>query len=269
MIAPLTIKSPRARKSFKRLFALGVANLLQDDLLGVLRKPAAQILPRQLLFDVLFELDVGNLLARVGQDDVMAGLLQARFIGHDQPAAKRVVLACFAIDRDANVDVFLGEQLLGRGCQCELQRAENDILRHIFFARQRIDQQQNLTAHVRSLLKLPALPIFVAPAFTRRPKIQFRHQPCFVDIRQGDFDDSPGASARVRVCAATNALRRASLANASSVVSCSCNRSSTLATDQLQQAAAQSLAATCRRRRRIQLNVDFLSNKAREVFRAL
>jgi hypothetical protein len=124
-----------------------VADLLQDHLLGVLREAAAELLLRQQFLDEFVDLDVGNLVARVGQDDLVPRLLQAGLVGHDQPAAEGLVVAGFAVHRDADVDILLFEQPLGGRGQRRLQRAEHDLARHVLLARKRIDQQKNFTAH--------------------------------------------------------------------------------------------------------------------------
>jgi len=56
------------------------------------------------------------------------------------PAAEGLELAGVAIDGDADVDIAF-VAFLGRLRKRMLQGSENDLLVHILFARQRIDQQ--------------------------------------------------------------------------------------------------------------------------------
>ena len=82
---------------------------------------------------------------RFGQRDLLRRDL-VLLVGDDLPAAEGLELAGFAVDLDANIDVVL-EALLGGRSQGELERAEHDVLLDVLFARQRIDQHQQLAAH--------------------------------------------------------------------------------------------------------------------------
>jgi hypothetical protein len=84
------------------LLALGVADLLQDHLLGVLRKapPKRFFVLGQLFLDEVVDLDFRIVFLGVGQDDLVPGFLQSRLVGHHDPATEGVVLARLAIDRD-------------------------------------------------------------------------------------------------------------------------------------------------------------------------
>src|SRR5690606_14889273 len=129
------------------LLALGVADLLQEDLLGGLRADAPEVDRLELFLDVVADLDVADLLLRFGQDDLDVVVLEFP-IGHDQPAAERLRLAGHAVDRHADVD-FLLEALLHGGSKRALERAEHDLALDVLLARERIDQQQNFPAHLR------------------------------------------------------------------------------------------------------------------------
>ena len=65
--------------------------------------------------------------------------LQARFIGHNVPAAERFEFARFAVDRNADVYLTLIPFLRGLR-QREFEGAEDDIFIDVFFARQRVNQ---------------------------------------------------------------------------------------------------------------------------------
>src|SRR5690606_6728221 len=129
------------------LLALGVADLLQDDLLGSLRADASHVDRLELFLDEVADLDVRDLLLGLGQDDLDVVVLEFA-VGHDLPAAERLGLAAHAVDRHADVDVLL-EALLRGGRQRALERAEHDLARDVLLARQRVDQQQNFPAHFR------------------------------------------------------------------------------------------------------------------------
>src|SRR5690606_38903807 len=129
------------------LLALGVADLLQDDLLGRLRADATQVDRLELFLDVVADLDVADLLLRLGQDHLDVVVLELA-VGDDLPAPERLRLAGHAVDRDADVD-FLLEALLHGGGQRALERSEHDVARDVLLARERIDQQQNFPAHLR------------------------------------------------------------------------------------------------------------------------
>ena len=136
-----------AEEVVQDLLALGVADLLQDDLLRGLRADAAEFDRLQRLLDVVADLDVGDLVLGLGQQDLVALGIRPVVFGHDLPAAEGLVLAGFAVDRHAHVDLVL-EALLGRRGERQLQRDEHDVLGHVLFARQRVDQQQQFAAHV-------------------------------------------------------------------------------------------------------------------------
>ena len=133
------------QKIVEDLLPLGVANLLHDDLLCRLRADATEIHRLQRLLDHVADLQLGIALGCVGDRDLVRRFL-VLLVGHNGPAAKRLVIAGLAIDRHSRVDV-LREALLGCGCERRLQRREDDVLGDVLFARQRVDEQQQLAIH--------------------------------------------------------------------------------------------------------------------------
>jgi len=129
----------------QHLFALGVTDLLQDDLLGGLGADAAEIDRLKLLLDELVELDLGHLLLCLGEGDLRIGVLHC-LVRHDLPAAEGLEFSAFLIDGDAHVGLFV-DPLLGGGGECRFQGREDDILGDVLLARQGIHQQQHLFAH--------------------------------------------------------------------------------------------------------------------------
>ena len=129
------------------LLALGVADLLQDDLLGGLCPDAAEVDRLEGLFNVAADLHVRLLFLGLGQQVLLVHDDFLGLVGHDEPAAEGTVVAGLAVDRDANVDVFL-EALLGSRGECHLERGEHDLALDILLARQRIDHQQDVATHV-------------------------------------------------------------------------------------------------------------------------
>ena len=129
------------------LLALGIADLLQDDLLGRLRADAPEIDRLEGLFDVVADLDVGLLFLALGQQVLLVHDHFLGLVGHDEPTAEGAVVASLAVDRDAHVHVFLEALLGGRG-EGHLERGEHDFALDILLARQRIDHQQDVATHL-------------------------------------------------------------------------------------------------------------------------
>mmetsp|Transcript_43697 Transcript_43697/g.77008 ORF Transcript_43697/g.77008 Transcript_43697/m.77008 type:complete len:607 (+) Transcript_43697:292-2112(+) len=130
----------------QQLLALGIADLLQDDLLGGLGTDAADRHRLDRLLDMVVHLDVGNLLLSFEQQDLGIGVLQASLIGHDMPAAEGLVLAGIAVHADADVGLTAVDLLGGRG-QRGFHRTEHDIALHALLARDRIHQHQHFAVH--------------------------------------------------------------------------------------------------------------------------
>src|SRR5439155_19285772 len=82
----------------QQLLALGIADLLQDHLLGGLRADAADGHRLDRLLDVVIDLDVGDLLLGLEQQDLGIGQLQTSLVGNDVPAAEGFVVAGLTID---------------------------------------------------------------------------------------------------------------------------------------------------------------------------
>jgi hypothetical protein len=131
------------------LLALGVADLLQDHLLRRLRADAAEGHRLERLLDDVAQRERRGALRRVGDRELVRGLLVV-LVGHDGPAAEGLVIAGFAVDRHARVD-FVGKALFRRRRERRLERREHDVLGHVLLARQRVDQQQQFAVHVAFL----------------------------------------------------------------------------------------------------------------------
>jgi hypothetical protein len=129
------------------LLALGIADLLQDDLLGRLRPDAPEVDRLEGLFDVVADLDVGLLFPGLGQQVLLVHDHFLDLVGHDKPTAEGAVVASLAVDRDAHVYVFLEALLGGRG-EGHLECGEHDFALDILLARQRIDHQQDVATHL-------------------------------------------------------------------------------------------------------------------------
>src|SRR5690606_2180152 len=123
----------------EHLLALGVADALQNGLLGGLRADASELFGLERLFDVLAHLNAGVDFLRVGVQLLLIGLLQARVIGHDKPAPEALVGPGLAIYGHADIGFFF-EAFFHGGCQGAFQRAEDYFARHVFFTRQGVNQ---------------------------------------------------------------------------------------------------------------------------------
>jgi hypothetical protein len=84
--------------------------------------------------------------------DFLVRQLQAGFVRHHVPAAEGFELAAVAVDAHADVDIAFIAFFRGLR-QREFEGAEDDLFIDIFFARQRINQQQNFATHALRLLK--------------------------------------------------------------------------------------------------------------------
>jgi hypothetical protein len=84
---------------------------------------------------VVVDLDVRDLLDRLEVEDLGIGQLQAGIVRNDMPATESLVLAGFAVDRDANVDLAALQLLRGR-CQRRLDSLENDFEVDALFSRE-------------------------------------------------------------------------------------------------------------------------------------
>jgi hypothetical protein len=130
----------------ENLFALGVADFLQDHLLGSLRADTTEIDRLQRLFQEVTDLDLGILHLRFGQGELFLLVKKVR-IGNDLPAAEGFEIAGFAVDHHANIRVVV-DALLGSRRQRHFQRAEDDVSGDVLFTCQDIYQQQDFAAHL-------------------------------------------------------------------------------------------------------------------------
>ncbi len=152
------------------LLTLGIADLLQDDLLGRLRADAPEVDRLQRLLQRIARLDFRIVLARLGKRHLEV-FIDVLVVGDHLPATEGLVIAGFAIDRHPHIG-FVMDALLGRRSQRQFQGAKDDFLADVLLAGQCVDQQQNFTAHG---LKPPS------------PSVESRHQTCPVDIIEFEF----------------------------------------------------------------------------------
>ncbi len=128
-------------------FAFGVADLLQDHLLGGHGADATDGHALDRLFDVVALFDVGDLVARIGQQLFGVRVLQAGFIGHDEPTTEGLVGAGVRVHRDTDVHIALVEFFGGRG-QRQFHGAQHHVAFDVFLARDGIDQHQHFAVHI-------------------------------------------------------------------------------------------------------------------------
>ncbi|TLD44441.1 MAG: hypothetical protein FAZ92_03280 [Accumulibacter sp.] len=127
------------------LLPLGVANLLQDHLLRRLRADAAEVDRLQRFLEIVAHLDLRILGLGFRQRHLLL-LVEEVGISHDFPTTKGFEVAGLAVDCDPHVGIVM-DTLLGRRRQRQFERAKDDVPGHVLFARQHIDQQQDLAAH--------------------------------------------------------------------------------------------------------------------------
>ena len=130
LTVPVTSSSPRDEEVVQDLLALGVADLLQDHLLGGLRADAA-------------ELDSARSAPRCSRRAgrracgpapppavICAGArLLGSLVGHDVPAAEGLVVAGFAVDRHAHVHLVLEDVFLVAEASAISSAPNTDVLR--------------------------------------------------------------------------------------------------------------------------------------------
>ena len=98
LTVPVSRLSSALEKIVQDLLALGVADLLQDDLLRGLRADAAELHRLERLLDHVAQLERRIALGGVGDRDLVRRLL-VLLVGHDRPAPERLVVAGLAVDR--------------------------------------------------------------------------------------------------------------------------------------------------------------------------
>jgi hypothetical protein len=145
---PTMTFSPRERKSFNSCSRSASRIFCADAADG-------QRLDR--LFDVVIDLDVGDLLLRFEEQDLGVGDLQAGLVGHHVPAAECVVVAGLAVDRHADIDLA-AMQLLRRLRKRSLNGAEHRFTRHAFLARDGVHQHEHFAVHLVLTLRQQSRP---------------------------------------------------------------------------------------------------------------
>src|SRR5690606_8173465 len=163
------------------LLAFGLAHALDDDLLGRLRRDAAEIDVLDLLLDVVADFHAVGLFHRIHQADLPVGGFHHHVVGHDLPAAEGLVAAVPRVDRHARQHVLVEVALLGRGGEGGLEGLQDHRLRHALFVGDRINDQQQFLAHLLSysaldgfdaaglLLDFRAPPVRPLPGRASRP----------------------------------------------------------------------------------------------------
>jgi len=149
LTVPTKILSPR-HEIVEQHFALGIAYLLQDDLLGRHRTDAPDRHRIDRLLDVFVYFDVLDLLQRFEQQNFLVGQLQTGLIGHHMPAAEGFVTTGVAVHRHTDVHVAR-IQFLGSLRQCRLDRREDHVTFNAFLARDGFHQHQHFAIHVTPL----------------------------------------------------------------------------------------------------------------------
>jgi hypothetical protein len=124
----------------QNLLALGIADFLQDDLLGSLGTDAPEIDRLQRLLERVARLDFRIVLLRFGKRHLEV-LIDVFVVGHDLPATEGLEFTRLAIDRDTHVGLVM-DTLLGRRGERQFKGAKDDVLADVLFAGQCIDQQQ-------------------------------------------------------------------------------------------------------------------------------
>lgn len=139
------------REEFREdLFAFGVAQALQDHLLGVLSKTAAGGIDVHVFngaLDVVARLKIREFVMNVGEHFLTIGFLKALLIGHDEPAAHGGEFARGAVDAHENVGIFTGEAGALHGArERNFEDAEDDVLFDVLFAGEHVDELEHFTA---------------------------------------------------------------------------------------------------------------------------
>lgn len=133
----------------ENLFAFGVTQALQDDLLGVLGKAAAgsvDVFNR--LFNVIAHFEFRIIVVDVREHFFAIGLLQALIVAHDYPAANGTPVARVGIDANGDVSILTGKlSLLHSACQRDFEYAENGGFFNVLFACKDVDHIEHFAAH--------------------------------------------------------------------------------------------------------------------------
>ncbi len=136
--------------------ALGLAHLLHDDLLGGLRRDAAEVEGRQRLGDRVADLGGRVALARLRQRD-LAGVVLDRGVVDDEQVARQAELAGLRVD--LGVDVGLGAVARARRLGDGVLHGVEDDLRSMTFSR----ATASAICKSSSLLALTAIEVTPSP----------------------------------------------------------------------------------------------------------
>ena len=129
------------------LRTLGLAHLLHDDLLGLLRGDAAEADRLHGLLDEAADLRLRVDIERVLEPQFAVGHLElAGVVGEDLPATEGLVLAGLAVDGDAHIPLLAVLLARGRG-QRRFQRLEDDFLVDALLVGDGVHDHHDLFAH--------------------------------------------------------------------------------------------------------------------------
>ena len=132
-------------------FALGVADFLQDDLLGRHGTDAPDGHRFNGFLDVFTDFHVFDAVACVHQQLFGFRVLQTSVVRHHQPAAEGFVISTVPVDRHANVNLAL-VQLFGGLRQSQFHGAQHHVALDVLLARNGINQHQQFAIHATTLL---------------------------------------------------------------------------------------------------------------------
>ena len=175
------------------LRALGLAHLLHDHLLGLLRGDAAEGHRLHRLLDVAADFRLRIDLERILEPQLALGDLELLgVVGEHLPAAEGLVVAALAIDGDARIPL-LAVLLAGGGRERSLERLEDHFLVDALLVGDGIDHHQNFLVHCcrtsglsRPRLSRALIGAQVAPCRSPRnpsspardrPRAQYLHRP--------------------------------------------------------------------------------------------
>ncbi|MNN11401.1 hypothetical protein D3C81_1243590 [compost metagenome] len=127
------------------LRALGLTDLLHDDLLGGLGGDTTELDGLDLLFDHVTDLGFRVGFVNLAQPGLDRRIIKIGFIDHG-PATEGLVATGVAVDFHTQVD-FVFKTFFGCSGQGHFQRFENDAGRYTFFVGYRFNNQQYFFAH--------------------------------------------------------------------------------------------------------------------------
>ena len=125
----------RFQKVIQDLLALGIADALQNDLLGGLRGLSPEGFVGQFFFVIIAHADLDFRLLFL---DLLNGFFQLGIgviqIFHNQPFADGFVVACFAVNADFQIHLLAVGFFLGGNAQRHFQRFKYNFVAYVFFA---------------------------------------------------------------------------------------------------------------------------------------